>query len=141
MSSESVALVSKMLALRAGKSPDADALAAAARTAFGDVERVAVSLIGPAGVDALAGRALHLAQREHPCLKPLPSQPDQPSEPFVQVVACLQQQDPAVATAAAGALFAILIDLLVTFIGKRLTTRLLLQAWPDVFVDARIEEP
>ena len=81
---------------------------------------------------------MHLAQREHPCLKQLPPQPD---EPFAQAVACLQQQDPAVAITAAGALFAILIDLLVTFIGKRLTTRLLLQAWPDVFVDARIEEP
>ena len=56
MTSESVALVSKMLALRAGTSPDADVLAAA-RTAFGDLARIAVSLIGPAGVDALAGRA------------------------------------------------------------------------------------
>jgi hypothetical protein len=44
-----------------------------------------------------------------------------------------------VATEAAGALFAILIELLVTFIGKSLTTRLLRQAWPN-FVDARLEE-
>jgi len=66
--------------------------------------------------------------------------PEQLSEPFARAAACLQQQDPAIATAAAGALFATLIELLVTFIGKPLTTRLLRQAWPDVFVDARSEE-
>ena len=139
MTPESVALASKMLARRVGESPDADALAAATRAAYRDVAGVAVSLIGPAGVEALAGRALHLAQREHSCLKQLPP-PDQSNEPFAQVVARLQQQDPAVATAAAGALFATLIELLVTFIGNPLTTRLLRQAWPDVFVDARSEE-
>jgi hypothetical protein len=139
MTPDSVALVSKMLAVRAGRSPDADALAAATQAAYGDVARVAVSLIGPAGVDALAGRALHLAQREHSCLKQLP-QPDQLNEPFARVVTCLRQQDPVVASAAAGALFATLIELLVTFIGKPLTTRLLRQAWPDAFVDARSQE-
>ena len=134
MAPESVALASKMLALRAGKSPDADALAAATRAAYADVARIAISLIGPAGVDALAGRALNLAQREHSCLQQLPP-PDQLNEPFARVVACLRQQDPAVAAAAAGTLFATLIELLVTFIGKPLTTRLLRQAWPDVFAD------
>jgi hypothetical protein len=140
MTSDSVALASKMLALRAGRSPDAKALAAATRAAYDDVARIAASLIGPAGVDALTGRALHLAQREHPCLKQLP-QPDPPGEPFARIVGCLQQQDAPVAAAAAGGLFATLIELLVTLIGKPLTTRLVRQAWPDVFAAGRIEEP
>jgi hypothetical protein len=139
MTPESMALVSKMLALRAGPSPDAAALAAATRAAYGDIARIAGSLIGPAGVDALAGRALHLAQREHGCLKQLPD-PDQQNEPFARIAACLRQQDPTVASAAIAALFASLIELLVTFIGKSLTTRLLRQAWPDVFVHERSEE-
>jgi len=139
MTPDSLALASKMLVVRAGPSPDGGALAAATRAGYGDVARIAVSLIGPAGVDALAGRALHLAQREHACLKQLP-QPEQLNEPFARAAACLQRQDPAIAAAAAGALFATLIELLVTFIGKPLTTRLLRQAWPDVFVDARSEE-
>ena len=143
MTSESLAwprLALKLLTLRAGESPDAKVLAAAVRAAYDDLAHVSVPLIGQAGVDALAGRALHLAQRQHACLKQIP-EPDQLDEPFARVVACLQQQDLVVATEAAGALFAILIELLVTFIGKSLTTRLLRQAWPDAFVDARSEEP
>jgi len=132
-------LASKLLALRAGNAPDAKALAAAARAGYEDLARVSVPLIGQAGMDALAGRALHLAQRQHSCLKRIP-EPDQLDEPMARIVACLQQQDPSAATEAAGTLFTILIELLVTFIGKSLTTRLLRQAWPDVFVDARIEE-
>ena len=129
-----------MLAQRVDGARDAKTLAAAARSAYDDLARVSVPLIGRAGVDALAGRALHLTQREYPCLKQIP-EPDQLDEPFARIVACLQQQEYAVATEAAGALLAMLIELLVTFIGKSLTTRLLRQGWPDVFVDIRIEEP
>jgi hypothetical protein len=142
MTAENVAwprLALKILSLRAGNAPDAKAIAAAARAAYDDLARVSVPLIGQAGVDALAGRALHLAQRQHSCLKQIP-EPDQLDEPMARVVACLQQQGSVVATEAAAALFAILIELLVTFIGKPLTTLLLRQAWPDVFDDARIEE-
>jgi hypothetical protein len=142
MAAEHVAwprLALNLLVLRAGNAPDAKALAAAARAAYDDLARVSAPLVGQAGVDALAGRALHLSQRQHSCLKQIP-EPDQLDESMARVVACLQQQDPLVATEAAAALFAILIELLVTFIGKPLTTRLLRQAWPDVFVDALTQE-
>jgi hypothetical protein len=128
-------LAIQLLAKRAAGKPDAKALAAAARTAYDDLARVSVPLIGKAGVDALAGRACHLAAREHPCLvEPPTSVP--PSDPFARVVACLERQDPAVAANAAAAVFAMLAGLLVTFIGEPLTMQLLRQAWPDALSDA-----
>ena len=112
---------------------------AAVRRAYDDLARVSVPLIGQVGVDALTGRALHLAQRAHPWLVHTRA-PEQWKGPFDQIIFCLEQQDPAVATEAAGAVFVTLTGLLVSFIGEPLTVGLLRQAWPDAFDDARTEE-
>jgi hypothetical protein len=125
-------LALKMLAKRAGPGADADALAAAARRAYDDLARASASLIGQGGVDALTGRALHLAQREYPWLAATRDAAREEG-PFTQVIFCLERQDPAVAIEAAGAVFAMFTGLLVTFIGEPLTARLLRQAWPDAF--------
>ena len=132
-------LALKALAQRAGAAPGAAALAAAAQRAYDDLARVAAPLIGQVGVDALTGRTLYLAQRKYPWLVHT-REPEQWKGPFAQIVFCLERQDPAVATEAAGALFATLTGLLVTFIGEPLTARLLRKAWPDAFSDASIEE-
>jgi hypothetical protein len=66
--------------------------------------------------------------------------PEQAEGPFAQVIVCLERQDAAVATEAAGAVFATFTGLLVTFIGEPLTAGLLRKAWPDAFSDARTEE-
>jgi hypothetical protein len=132
-------LALKVLAQHAGPAAGAEALAAAARRAYDDLARVSAPLIGQVGVDALTGRALHLAQREYPWLVPT-GEREQAEEPFTQVIGCLERQDPAVATEAAGAVFAILTELLVTFIGEPLTARLLRQAWPNAFSDANTQE-
>jgi hypothetical protein len=146
-------LALKVLAQHAGADAGAEAIAAAARRAYDDLARVSAPLIGEGGFQALTARALHLARREYPCLVPAregtPARtertpgtppPEEAAALFSQVVACLEQQGPAVATEAAGAVFAILTELLVTFIGEPLTTRLLRKAWPDAFSDASIEE-
>jgi len=132
-------LALKVLAQRAGSAAGAEALAAAARRAYDDLARVSAPLIGQVGVEALTGRALHLAQREYPWLVQT-REPEQGERPFTQVIACLERQDPAVAIEAAGAVFATLTGLLVTFIGESLTARLLQQAWPDAFSDASTKE-
>jgi hypothetical protein len=132
-------LALKVLAQHAGSAAGAEALAAAARRAYDDLARVSAPLIGHVGVEALTGRALHLAQREYPWLVQT-GEPEQAERPFTQVIACLERQDPAVAIEAAGAVFAILTGLLVTFIGEPLTARLLRQAWPDAFSGASTEE-
>ena len=132
-------LALKVLAQHAGSGAGAGALAAAAHRAYDDLARVSAPLIGQVGVDALTGRALHLAQREYPWLAQT-REPEQAERPFTEVIACLERQDPAVAIEAAGAVFATLTGLLVTFIGEPLTTGLLRKAWPDAFSDASTEE-
>jgi hypothetical protein len=132
-------LALKVLALHAGPASGAEALAVAARHAYDDLARVSAPLIGEGGFDALTGRALHLVQREYPWLVHT-HEPEQAEGPFTQVAACLERQNPAVATEAAGAVFATLTGLLVTFIGEPLTARLLRKAWPGAFSDANTAE-
>ena len=132
-------LALKALAQRAGSAAGAAALAAAAQRAYDDLAQVSAPLIGQVGVDALTGRTLYLAQRKYPWLVHT-REPEQWKGPFAQIVFCLERQDPAVATEAAGAVLTILTGLLVTFIGEPLTARLLRKAWPDAFSDASIEE-
>jgi len=132
-------LALKVLALRAGPGAGAEALAAAARRAYDELAQVAAPLIGQAGVDALTGRALHLTQRQYPFLLP-PGDPQQSEGLFARVIFRLERQHPAVATEAAGVLFATFTGLLVTFIGEPITARLLRKAWPDAFSEADAEE-
>ena len=132
-------LALKVLAQHAGSAAGAEAVAAAARRAYDDLARVSAPLIGQVGVDALTGRAVHLARRKYPWLVDT-REPEQAEEPFAQVIVCLERQDPAVATEAVGAVFATFTELLVTFIGEPLTTSLLREAWPVAFSDASTEE-
>ena len=118
-------LALKALAQRAGSARGRRARSrTAAQRAYDDLARVSAPLIGQVGVDALTGRALYLAQRQYPWLVRT-SEPTEWNGPFAQIVFCLEQQDPAVATEAAGAVLATLTGLLVTFIGEPLTARLL----------------
>jgi hypothetical protein len=128
-------LALKVLAQHAGPAAGAEAVAAASRRAYDELVRVSAPLIGQLGVDALASRTLHLAQREYPWLVQTRA-PHQREGPFGQVVFSLERQEPAVAVEAAGAVFATFAGLLVTFIGESLTARLLRKAWPDAFSDA-----
>ena len=113
--------------------------AAAAQQAYDDLAAVSIPLIGQVGVDALTGRAVHLAQRQYSWLAD-PGEPEHDSAPIARVVACLARQDPAVATEGAAAVFAVFAGLLVTFIGEPLTTGLLQKAWPNAFSDTHAEE-
>lgn len=144
-------LALNVLSARAGSGASSAALAAAAGSAYADLVRVFSPLIGDLGVEALTGRAVHLAQKEHPWLvseresgqvpDPAPGQVHvQANDAMAQVIAGLERQAPAVATDAAATVFALTTGLLVTFIGASLTTGLLRQAWPDAFFDADIEE-
>jgi len=146
-------LALKVLAQHAGPAAGAEALLAAAHRAYDDLARVSAPLIGDVGVEALTGRAVHLAQREYPWLvdrregtparterTPGTPPPEHAEALFNQVIVCLERQDPAVASEAAGAVFATFTGLLVTFIGKPLTASLLRKAWPDAFPDASTEE-
>jgi hypothetical protein len=132
-------LALKAVTRQSGAAEDAATLAAAARQAYDDLAGVATPLIGQVGVDALTGRALHLAQREYSWLVDAQAS-GPPPEPFGHVTLILQRQDPAVGLEAIAAVFAIFAGLLVTFIGESLTMGLLRKAWPGAFADARTEE-
>jgi hypothetical protein len=124
---------------QAGSDTDASAVAAGARRAYDDLARVLAPLIGQIGIDALSARAVHLTQREYLWLATT-REPEQAEGPFAQVYFSLEQQDPALATEAAAAVLVIFTDLLATFIGEPLTTRLMRKAWPDAFSAAGAEE-
>jgi hypothetical protein len=132
-------LAGRVLMHQAGPDADAAAVAAAARRAYDDLVRILAPLIGQVGIDALAARAVHLAQREYPWLAKT-RDPEQAEGPLTHVSISLEQQDPALATEAAAAVLAAFTGLLVTMIGEPLTARLMRQAWPDGFADAGTEE-
>jgi hypothetical protein len=127
-------LALRALAQQARAGAETRVPADAAQHVYDELARVAAPLIGKVAVDALTGRALYLAQQQYPWLTAT-REAREWSGPFAQVVFCLDQQPPAVATEAAGAVLATLTELLVTFIGPALTARLLSEAWPDAFAD------
>ena len=132
-------LALKVLTHHAGSTEGAEALAAAARHAYDDLADVSIPLIGRVGVDALTGRAVHLAQREYPWLRG-PRDAEHTLEPFAQVILLLARQDAAVAAEGAAMVFATFAGLLISFIGEPLTTGLLRKAWPHAFSTTPAEE-
>jgi hypothetical protein len=124
----------KVLKHRAGSDAGARQLAEAVQRAYEDLARVSVPLISLVGLDALTGRALYRVQRTYQWLVPV-HEATEWHGPFAHIISCLEQQEPAVAAEAAGAILATLTELLVTFIGEPLTARMLQDAWPDAFAD------
>jgi hypothetical protein len=107
-------------------------MAAATRRAYERLSQQLTPLIGDAGVAAIYARSRHLAQQKFPGLAPVQT-PDQAEGPYVLLQLSLEQQEPAAATEAAVAVLATASELLASFIGESLTTRLLCEAWPDDF--------
>jgi hypothetical protein len=136
---EIAALAQRVLMQRAGPDADAAAVAAAARRASDELAPVLAPLIGRAGIDALAARTLHLAQRDYPWLAKTRDL-EQSEGLFVHVSFSLEQQDPALAAEAAAAVLATFTGLLVRLMGEPLAAILMRQAWPDGFSGAGTEE-
>ncbi len=130
----------RMLAREAGTGADAPAMAAATRRACDRLAQQLTPLIGDAGVDAILARSLHLAQRDIPGLAPVRAF-DQRDGLCALLQRSLEQHEPAVATEAAVAMLATIGELLASFIGESLTTRLLCEAWPDDFAGDTPRKP
>jgi hypothetical protein len=119
--------------------PDASATAAAARRLCEHFALQLTPLIGDAGVTAICARSLHLAQRHFPELasvRPI----DNSAGPLAPLQSFLEQQEPTAATEVAVVVLATASELLASFIGESLTTRLLCNAWPDDFAADTTEE-
>ena len=121
----------RLLAREAGTDADAPTIAAAARRLCERFAKQLSPLIGDAGVAAICARSLHLTQQQFPSVAPLRSSED--DAPFARVQASIERQEPVVATKAAVAVLTTAAELLASFIGESLTTRLLREAWPDDF--------
>ena len=129
----------RMLAREAGTGADAPAVAAAARRLGERFAEQLNPLIGDAGVAAILARSLHLTQPNVPGLATVRAA-DQNEGPFPLLQRSLEQLEPAAATEAAVALLDGVSELLESFIGEGLTTRLLREAWPDDFAGDTTEE-
>jgi len=129
----------RILAREAGTGADAAAIAAAARRLSERLAQQLVPLIGDAGVAAIYTRSLHLIQRQFPGLAPVRAT-DEHDGLFACAQHFLEHQDSDVATEAAVAVLTTVGELLTSFIGEGLATRLLREAWPDDFAGDTTEE-
>jgi hypothetical protein len=128
----------RLLAREVGSGSDAPAIALAARRLCERFAQQLTPIIGDAGVSAICSRSMHLAQRQFPSLALTPAPGD---GPFGRVQESLQGLEPGVASDAAIAVLNTASNLLDSFIGEGLTTRLLRGAWPDNFDGNSQETP
>ena len=101
----------RLLAREAGTGADAPAIAAASLRVCEHFARQLTPLIGDAGVAAIYGRSLHLVQRDFPWLAPA-RESNQGEGPCARLQQSLEQQQPAVTSAAAVAVLTTVGDVL-----------------------------
>lgn len=131
MSKPSVAQAERarhLLATEGYSDGSADECAAAAGRVYEKLGEQLAPLIGPAGVQALFQRSSMLAQVECAALVEIAGA----VEISAKLRSCFLALAPAAATEAATLLFGTFLDLLVTFIGDRLTVQVLRGAWPAI---------
>lgn len=116
------------MARRAGPHADGHATALAALAVWRRMAAQLEPVIGARGVDALFGRALHLAGRQHPWLAAAGVRGGS-ANALDHVQQQLAAQQTAQATEAAQALLTGFTELLATMVGDALVTRLLGPAW------------
>ena len=88
------------------------------------------SIIGEGGFKPLYARSVRLASKQHAWLLPCAAKPAA-GERFIELAACLQEQNSADAQQASLDLFTIFLDVLASLIGEDLTTHLLHSAWSN----------
>ncbi len=108
-------------------------------------EKLRISLTRFAGADgflSLIRRALALARAEVPALQSVQVMADGRLEGLDEIAAEARHVDSRLYGKVEGALAITthLLELLVTFIGKPLTLRLLREAWPDAVFDDNLEQ-
>jgi hypothetical protein len=108
---------------------DAAGLAAAAERVCLRLRDELSGLIGAGGVNALAGRALRLAQQRHP---PLSGVQTGPQACFHGLAAVLEGIDAAEAEAAGAAVIETFLALMVSLVGEDLGLRPVRKLWPEV---------
>ncbi len=129
-----------VLAREAGADAAARVTAAAARGLCEQFVRRVAPLIGETGMTAVCDRALHLVNLQTAGLSHEEAAGQHDDGPSARLERSLARRAPADATVAAINILTTIADLLASFIGESLTTRLLREAWPDDFADETAEE-
>jgi hypothetical protein len=128
-SSPKLAEVARRIVEHESGGSDPSASAAAVEAACRRLKDHLVDVLGTGGVSAVLGRALHLAQREHPLLKQV-SVSGQPGACFIGLAESLPTHTDEDATAAATAVLAHTLDLLVILLGEELGLKPVRKFWP-----------
>ena len=122
----------RVLAHEAGDDQSVDGLADATERAFDRLYHHLAPLIGPAGFDALAKRALHLARLECPYLGRVVGAIQVDAFQLQGLRASVEGREPDEVREGLVALLGTFFWLLVTFVGDGLFWKLFRGVWPDV---------
>jgi hypothetical protein len=112
------------LVAQGSETAEAAAIAEEALRTWDHIARRLSPIVGDGGFRALYARGLHLTRVTYPWLAAVQGD-EQASEPIIRLKLSLQRRDAADAKAASVALLATFTELLCTFVGEGLTTRLL----------------
>jgi hypothetical protein len=128
-----VHIAQRMLAGLGAGAGDSDARAAAAGRVYDALFGSLAPVLGAAAVRALLARSVKLTKADFPTLCEAMAAGPLENNPRVaqQLVTCLSKLEPAVALAAATALYATLFGLVATFIGEELMWQIVKSAFPD----------
>jgi hypothetical protein len=130
--------IGTLLAQRAGKSPDAQAIARATGGIWPEVAARLAPVIGARGVDVLFARALHQTSTAFPWLQ-IAGDHGSGVAALDTLRTCLAGQETTAAAKASHALLMNFTELLATLIGESLTDRLLGPVWAPLLTASEQE--
>jgi hypothetical protein len=122
----------RLMTSAVGSRHNSDDVASAALTVYETLAKNLASLVGEDGSHALFRRSVNLTAARFPCLADVRGAAHVDASLVKAVGGCLRSQAPDLAKEVSLALLIAHLDLLATFIGERLTVRLLQDGWPDV---------
>jgi hypothetical protein len=131
----------RLLAIEGGGGASAEESVAAAGRVYEKLAARLAPLLGAAGVQALFVRSAKLARDERAFLGGLAPAIEGATGGPAGLGAYLRTLEPPAAAEAAALLFGTFLDLIITFIGDRLTVQVLQGAWPAIDDTAPRENP
>jgi hypothetical protein len=131
----------RLLASEGDAGASAEESAAAAERVYEKLAAQLAPLLGAAGVQALFVRSAKLTRDQRASLAGLAPAIEGTTGGPAGLGAYLRTLEPPAAAEAAGILFGTFLDLIITFIGDRLTVQVLRGAWPAIDETAPRENP